>query len=45
MGTKNEKPVIVERSIVVLMGVRVTQELMAAIQLMIARGKLTEGNT
>ena len=43
IGTKYEKPVMVESNMVVLIGVLVTQELMAAIQLIIARGKFTDG--
>ena len=45
IGTKKEKPVMVDNKIVVLIGVRVTQELMAAIQLTMARGRLTDGKT
>jgi len=43
MGTRYENPVKVDNKIVVLMGVLVTQALMAAMQLMIVKDKLTVG--
>src|SRR5690606_23628454 len=44
MGIKCPKPVKVANNMVVLMGVRVTQALTAAIQLTTARVSLVEGN-
>ena len=44
MGTKCPNPVKVASKMVVLMGVRVTQALMAAIQLTIANVRLIVGN-
>lgn len=44
MGIKCPKPVKVANRIVVLMGVRVTQALMAAIQLTMASVRLIAGN-
>ena len=43
MGTRYENPVKVDNKIVVLIGVRVTQALMAAMQLMMVKDKLTVG--
>ena len=43
MGIKYVNPVKVAKRIVVLMGVRVTQALMAAIQLTMVRERLMDG--
>ena len=43
MGTKKWNPVSVPNNIVVLSGVRVTHEFIAAIQLIIAKGRFIPG--
>ena len=43
MGTKYAKPVNVDRRMMVLIGVRVTQELIAAIQQMAIRARFCPG--